>query len=206
MVRALTGFSRQGLYEKIGIATSTMDTWESGRVELTERSSERVCMALKRIGVYCTAEWILTGSGMPPRNMDDLEKSLFLRDGTELPADKLIYRYAGVCLPPFLDDDLRRELTFFINIHENAMFHIMEDGFMNGRYRRSDCLAGVEADPGKLVGQVIIGQLQDGKTMVCRLLATGVGSSHVFLGKSRPREKISLVKMAKILWHRIPDS
>ncbi|MDR2681643.1 MAG: helix-turn-helix domain-containing protein [Holosporaceae bacterium] len=80
MARALTGFSRQEFYEKIGIATSTIDTWDSGRVELTEKSAVRVCEALRKLGIYCTQEWLLNGSGTPPRLMDELEKSAFLPD------------------------------------------------------------------------------------------------------------------------------
>jgi transcriptional regulator with XRE-family HTH domain len=202
MVRALTGFSRQELYEKTGIATSTMDTWESGRVELTEKSAERVCMALRKIGVYCAAEWLLTSSGMTPRNMDEVEKSMFLTDGSELPYDKLISKYSGINIPPFLDEDIRRELSFFINLHERALFHVMEEGFLNARYKRSDCVAGIEENPTTLIDEVIIGQRQDGKTMVGRLLSTSQDSCCVFLGKDKPQESIRLLKTAAIIWHR----
>lgn len=76
MLRALSGLSRQEFFEKIGISASTMDTWESGRVELAQRSAERVCEAFKKVGVCCSAEWILTGSGLPPRIMDTLERTI----------------------------------------------------------------------------------------------------------------------------------
>lgn len=77
MARALTGMSRQDLHEKTGIATSTMDTWESGRVELNEKSSLRVCESLRKLGIFCSAEWLLRGEGIPPHLMSDTEKSMF---------------------------------------------------------------------------------------------------------------------------------
>lgn len=76
MLRALSGLSRQEFFEKIGISASTIDTWESGRVELAQRSAERVCEAFKKVGVCCSAEWILTGNGLPPRIMDTLERTI----------------------------------------------------------------------------------------------------------------------------------
>ena len=83
MVRALTGFSRQEIYGRIGIATSTIDTWESGRVELTNKSADRVCEAFRKVGVYCSPDWLLTGTGSPPRMMDDVEKSIFSEEKSE---------------------------------------------------------------------------------------------------------------------------
>lgn len=76
MLRALSGLSRHEFFEKIGISASTMDTWESGRVELAQKSAERVCEAFKKVGVFCSAEWILDGSGVPPRIMDTLERTI----------------------------------------------------------------------------------------------------------------------------------
>ncbi|MDR2766331.1 MAG: hypothetical protein LBB63_02605, partial [Holosporaceae bacterium] len=157
---------------------------------------------LKKVGVYCAYEWLLTGSGMPPRNMDEVERSMFLMDGSEVPPERLASKYAGVYIPPFLDEDVRRELSFFISLHERAIFHIMEESFLNGRYRRSDCVAGVEADPQKLVGEVVIGQEQNGKTVICRLLSITDDGCSVFFSKTRPKEKVSLSRAAEILWHR----
>jgi transcriptional regulator with XRE-family HTH domain len=133
MARALTGYSRQELYEKIGIATSTIDTWESGRVELSEKSAARVCEALKKVGIHCTGEWLLSGTGSPPRLMKDVEKSIFVSKDVSIYMEEPVQKDYLFKMPPFLDEDVRRELSFFVSIHKNALFHVVGEDFMNSR-------------------------------------------------------------------------
>ncbi|MDR2107183.1 MAG: helix-turn-helix domain-containing protein [Holosporaceae bacterium] len=203
MARVLTGFSRQELYEKIGIATSTIDTWESGRVELTEKSAARVCDAFKKVGIYCTVEWLMTGSGNPPRMMTETEKSLFAIEGLNLTRDEPPIRNFSSGLPSFPDENVRRELSFFLGVHKGAMFHVVEKDFMNFRYKKGDCVAGETEDLKNLNGRVIIAQLTEEKTVLCKLLRNSDNESEVFLGKGIPNAKIRILKGAEIIWHRM---
>ncbi|MDR2267889.1 MAG: helix-turn-helix transcriptional regulator [Holosporaceae bacterium] len=202
MVRALTGLSRQELYEKIGIATSTMDTWESGRVELTEKSAERICLALRKVGIYCACEWLLTGAGIPPRTMDDVEKFVFLSNGLSASNDQLAIGKVSNKIPPFIDNDMGRELSFFLSLHENSFFHLVEEDSHGFRYRRGDCVAGIETDIETLVGKIIIAQLPNEETVLCKLIKTSENGSEVLLGKNNLRKKLKIAKAAQILWHR----
>jgi DNA-binding XRE family transcriptional regulator len=202
MARALTGFSRQKLYEKIGIATSTIDTWESGRVELTEKSAVRVCEALGKVGIHCTSEWLLIGAGNPPRMMREVERSIFSSDKINAPDDEPIIKNFSFRPPAFLDNDVRRELSFFIGIHKHALFHVLQEDFMNSRYRKSDCVAGEVEDLKNLEGNMIIGQLIDGSTMLCKLLRSSNGESEVYLGR-KTNKTIKFSHAAAIIWHRM---
>jgi transcriptional regulator with XRE-family HTH domain len=202
MARALTGFSRQELYEKIGIATSTIDTWESGRVELTEKSAARVCEALGKVGIHCTSEWLLTGTGNPPRMMREVERSIFSHDKIEISNHDPIVKKISFGAPAFLEEDIRRDLSFFMGIHTNALFHVLEEDFMNSRYRKSDCVAGETEDLKSLEGSIVIGQLQDGGTILCKLLKSSNGESEISLGK-KINKTIRLSQAAAIIWHRI---
>ncbi|MDR2781807.1 MAG: helix-turn-helix domain-containing protein [Holosporaceae bacterium] len=207
MVRALAGFSRQELYEKIGISTSTIDTWESGRVELTDRSSIRVCDAFKKIGVHCTSEWLLTGNGDPPRLMRDVEKSIFVCNDadynrTDSNVEELTLKGCSIKLHQFIDEDVRKELSFFINLHKNALFHIVEDDFMNFRYRKSDCVAGEMDDLKNLEGCVIIAQLDSGRTTLCKLIRCLGEESEITFAKHNHSENAKIAKAAEIVWHR----
>ncbi|MDR0678373.1 MAG: helix-turn-helix domain-containing protein [Holosporaceae bacterium] len=204
MARALTGFSRQELYERIGIATSTIDTWESGRVELTEKSADRVCEAFKKVGIHCSSEWLLTGAGNPPRMMQDVEKSIFssFREAN-VHVYKPTVKDSLSEIPLFLDEDVRRELSFFVGIHKNALFHIVEEDFMNSRYKKSDCVAGEVEDLRGLEGSVIIAQLVNGKTILCKLLRNVDMQSEIFFGKNTSNESVRIVRAAEVIWHRM---
>lgn len=203
MARALTGLSRQELYEKIGIATSTIDTWESGRVELTEKSAVRICEAFRKVGIYCTSEWLLMGTGYTPRMMGEIEKSIFASHEPSTNKEEPIPKSLLHKIPPFMDEDIKKELSFFISIHKNAIFHIVEEDFMNSRYKKKECVAGEVEDLKNLEGSVIIAQLQNGKTVLCRLLHTRGEESEVFLGKNISNKNIKISRAAEIVWHRI---
>ncbi|MDR3186863.1 MAG: helix-turn-helix transcriptional regulator [Holosporaceae bacterium] len=202
MVRALAGLSRQELHEKIGIATSTMDTWESGRVELTEKSAERICLALRKVGVYCAREWLLTGAGIPPRAMDDVEKFVFLSNRPGIAGDQFAIGRVSGKIPPFIDESMRRELSFFMSLHENSLFYLVEEDSHGFRYRRGDCVAGVENDIQTLVGKIIIAQLPNEKTILCKLIKTSANRSDVIQGKGSFPERLEITRAAQILWHR----
>ena len=205
MVRALTGFSRQELYEKISIATSTIDTWESGRVELSEKSANRMCEAFQKVGIYCTSEWLLSGTGSPPRYMGDIEKSIFVPKNIASNEESILNGRL-LHMPPFLDEDIRQELSFFVSIHKNALFHIVDEDFMNSRYKKSDCVAGEVVDLQNLNGAVIIAQLANEKTILCRLLHSSSEKSEIFLGKGTPNREIKILKAAEVVWHRMSNT
>ncbi|MDR1551183.1 MAG: helix-turn-helix domain-containing protein [Holosporaceae bacterium] len=202
MARALTGFSRQELYEKIGIATSTIDTWESGRVELTEKSAARVSEAFRKVGILCPTEWLLTGEGDTPRMMRDSERSIFTFHEANIEQPPI--RESAPRIPPFLDEDIRRELSFFISVHRDAIFHIVEADFVNSRYKKGDCVAGKIEDLESLEGDIIIAQLADGKTILCRLLHNVSNEeSEVSFGKSSIPQRMEISKAAAVIWHRM---
>lgn len=204
MARALTGFSRQELYEKIGIATSTIDTWESGRVELTEKSSIRVCASLKQVGIYCSSEWLLTGEGSPPRIMDELERAMF--SSSEIQISNQLETNIGSKnkkIPSFLNEDIKKELSFFLNIHKNSLFHIVDRDFLNYKYRIGDCVAGVDDGLQNLSGKVAIGVLEDGNTIFGRVVSSTGNECRFFMGNGNADKIVKVVGMAEVIWHRM---
>ncbi len=202
MARALTGMSRQDLHEKTGIATSTMDTWESGRVELNERSSLRVCESFRKLGIFCSAEWLLRGEGIPPHLMSDTEKSMFSYEKSSENEGSSTSKRKSFVFPPFLDADIKKELSFFLNLHEGAMFLILKEKFLNSQFEIGDCVAGIELNPKELVGKVVILQDINEETFLCRLIKTEDNVAEVFFNAKKSAEKIKFKKIAKVLWHR----
>ena len=215
MARALTGYSRHDLCEKIGIATSTMDTWECGRVELTEKSAMRVCTALLNASLNCSVEWLLTGNGDPPRLMDEIEKSVLLPNRNLMISDDTSPKRVKNFNPkiPFCSDEaMGKELGFFLGIHKDAIFHIVDHEAFNFRYKIGDCVAGLHENLKNLVGKIIIAVLKNGKTILCRLVACDEDSNSenfdqgqdcvIFLNANNTQKKVQLIAGAEIIWHR----
>ena len=189
MARALTGMSRQDLHDKTGIATSTMDTWESGRVELNEKSSLRICESFRKLGISCSAEWLLRGEGMPPHLMSDTEKSMLSYNDNEEALPTSLLKKKSFNFPPFLDSDIKKELSFFLNLHDNPIFHILTEKFGNSMFDAGDCVAGVGENPQKLVGKVVILQKPDDDTCLCRLNYASDSTAEVSFNKKTPPKR-----------------
>ena len=206
MARALTGLSRQDLHEKTGIATSTVDTWESGRVELTEKSAARICESFRKLGIFCSTEWLLAGAGMPPHLMSEPEKFMFgSAESPEKTKGEVIGRKV-FDMPPFLDLFIKKELSFFLNLHEKAMFCVVKEKFLNSQYGIGDCVAGIEEDPTTLVGKTVILQNDLGESILCRLIEVKGNTAFVYLNAKNPSVEIEFIKIARVLWHRISSN
>ncbi len=202
MARALTGMSRQDLHEKTGIATSTMDTWESGRVELNEKSSLRICESFRKLGIFCSAEWLLRGEGMPPHLMSDTEKSMLSFDENGEGSQINSLKKKSFNFPPFLDADIKKELSFFLNLHDHPIFHILTEKFGKTIFDAGDCVAGLEESPQRLIGKIVILQKTNGDTCLCRLNSVIGNIAQVSFKKKTPSIRVEFKKMGKILWHR----
>ncbi len=215
MARALTGYSRHDLCEKIGIATSTMDTWECGRVELTEKSAMRVCTALLNVSLNCSVEWLLTGNGEPPRLMDEIEKSVLLPNRnitTAGDSSPVRVKTFNPKIPFCSDEAMGKELSFFLGIHKDAIFHIVDHEAFNFRYKIGDCVAGPQEKLSNLVGKIIIGVLKNEKTILCRLVSCSKTQQSedsgeeqdcvIFLNSNNTQKKVQLIAGAEIIWHR----
>lgn len=202
MARALTGMSRQDLHEKTGIATSTMDTWESGRVELNERSSHRVCESFRKLGIFCSAEWLLRGEGIPPHLMSATEKSMFSFEKSFENVGIGELKKKSFVFPPFLSADIKKELSFFLNLHEGAIYLIAKEKFLSSQFEIGDCVAGIEMNPKNLIGKVVILQDINEELFLCRLIKVEDEFAEVFFNAKKPAERIKFKRIAKVLWHR----
>lgn len=203
MLRILSGLTRQELYEKVHISPSTMNTWETARVELTESGATRICVAFSKVGILCAKEWLLTGEGSPPRIMTAVERSIFSESMEDLSvSDSFSVDTQSVQDLP-VAHDIAEELRFFIKTHDNALFHVVNENFMNSRYKVGDCVAGSIADPGTLLNCVVIIEKEDGKTILGKLLSYNNGLCEIFCDMKSPHKLIKANKTAEVLWHRM---
>ena len=69
IARMLSGHNRQSFSEKSGISMATLRAWEepiTGRYGLTKKGAGRFVNALNEMGIYCTSDWLLHGTGPGP--------------------------------------------------------------------------------------------------------------------------------------------
>lgn len=206
MVRILSGLTRQELYGKIHLSPSTINTWETGRVELTEIGAGRVCEAFARIGILCSKEWLLSGIGAPPRIMSNLEKAIFsdvvtgLRDDVKKSlSTELDVPFDDIIVP----DDIKKELSFFVELHPQALFHVVSENFMNSRYKIGDCVAGVISEPNDLINCTVIVEKIDFKKTLGKLISYQDGICEIFYGMKSTHEMVKANAVAEITWHRM---
>lgn len=198
MVRALAGLTRQQMQDITGVPLSTINSWEIGRVELNDKSANRYCTALRKIGIYCTSEWLLTGNDIPPRLMNSMEKSIFatLDDGKRDHDDGV---KPVVELPSGLSEDMRRELMFFLSLHDKTLFHFITQDIAS--YKKGDCVAGIIVqNPAILINQPVIFQVDEHTNAVGVLLEYAHESCLASFGDGASHLKA--LNIAKIVWHR----
>lgn len=218
MVRILSGLTRQELYEKMHISPSTMNTWETGRVELTDIGAGRVCSAFGKIGILCTKEWLLSGQGDPPRIMSAVERSIFSENTNDMDMQQILPSQNRERLQSKrtnsqqdqhiinlqLPTDIEGELRYFVHSHSKALFHVVEENFMNARYRVGDCVAGViSPSPDNLLNCTVIIQKEDGKTVLGKLVSFNGGICEIFCDMRSAHKIIKSENVAEVIWHRM---
>lgn len=212
MVRILSGLTRQELYEKMHISPSTMNTWETGRVELTEVGAGRVCAAFSKIGILCTKEWLLNGAGAPPRVMSAVERSIFSEnsnDEIEMQHTRLAQKSPQTQQEQNIENlklpwDAEGELRYFVRNHAQALFHLVGENFMNARYRVGDCVAGAAASsPENLLGCTVIIRKDDGGTVLGKLISYNDGVCEIFCDMKSAHKIIKSNAVAEVIWHRM---
>ncbi|MDR1236380.1 MAG: hypothetical protein LBJ96_05225, partial [Holosporaceae bacterium] len=104
---------------------------------------------------------------------------------------------------PFMDENIHKELSFFMSLHKNALFHIVEEDFMNFRYRKGDCVAGEEDNLKNLEGCFVIAQQENGKTVLCKLIHCLGNECEIAFAKRCPTETLKIARAAEIVWHRM---
>ncbi len=204
MARALTGCSRQDLYEKVGLSKSTLDTWESGRVELTQKGAEKISFSFHKLGIFCSAEWLLTGKGFPPHFMNDVEKVVFsstLRSENFQTTSSVSIEQSESSI--FLHADVKKELNFFMELHPDAISYIVQKKSSLAPYNIGDCLAGIVASPQSLIERIVILQKNDGSTLLCKLNKITDGFATIITDINHPPLETKFSKIAKIVWHRV---
>jgi DNA-binding XRE family transcriptional regulator len=225
MTRIMAEFSRQNLGEKIGVSAATVDAWEKGKIKLSEKNAQKACIVFGNAGIRCSDEWIMSGNGAVPRITSNVERFLHSPTAGHLTLMKTA-GIGGIVQDTYINStdyklkikhlplDIRSELSFFISFHSSAIFHTVERETMGGKYLPGDCVAGVEEPLALLVGKIIIAVLDSGTTILCKLHSHSNATCRAYLDNGSEENRgnidnlyeITIVRAAKIIWHRTANN
>ena len=197
MARTLAGISRKDLEDKYGISMHTLQSWELGRNSLTEKAASKLVEVFHSVGISCSIEWLLKGSGKSPSILDSQYTPY-------PPMDKDIAPLLG------RENAIQKEIDFFKLNNPNAFVIMVSDDTMEPRYSQGDFVGGIQhIFPQKInecLGQDCIIEIVDG-TYFRRLIKRKNGYALVCLNpQTQIEEPVIFVKniltVAPVVWHR----
>lgn len=200
--RILAGISTRREFEKkYKISANTLQGWEQGKNPLSKKGARRVIEALKSEGLLCSVEWLMDGTGMPPRPFEILQGGLTQPNGeiaqTNIEEEQAIYN----------------ELQIFKAQNPNPIIITVSDDSMEPQFHTGDYIGGIQLRKpeqiNQYLGQVCIVELSN-HMILPRYIHQGTEpgtytlSSTNFQSKHAPLNIINtrILSSAPILWHR----
>lgn len=204
--RVLAGLTTRREFEKKHhISANTLQGWEQGKNPLSEKGARRVIEAFTREGLMCTSEWLLHGTGMPPRPFE------MLRIGV---------RPVTVESPTDVDDlnlkeeeAIYKETQLFKELYPNAIVISITDDSMMPYFKEGDYIGGVQVRNDELhrfTNQLCILELEN-NLILPRLLQRGSKEDYLYTAScTNPTTTVSplnlidvkVISAAPIIWHR----
>lgn len=184
------------------IKEASLENWEYARYSgLTERGAMRLEEACQRIGINCTAKWLLFGIGRAPG--DSYLPQLFS------PAEKLTDPHSTQ------EENIAAELRLFYQLNKGVIDFIVTDDSLSPSYRQGDYLAGVQyfgEEIESAIDKDCIVKTMLGHLLV-RIVKKGTLPQHYSLVKLYPdkaatqadraaMDNVKIISAAPILWIR----
>lgn len=204
--RILAGIATRREFEKkYHISANTLQGWEQGKNPLSKKGAKRIIEALKIEGLICSLEWLMNGSGVPPR---PFEMSNMAATVTETDLKNLL---ANLNLQE--EQAIYQEIQTFKTNNANAIIITISDDTMEPQFQTGDYIGGVRLtkteDIHAHLGQPCIVELAD-HTILPRYIHADHESGNYtlsctnFHSKSAPLNIFNarIISAAPILWHR----
>ncbi len=201
--RILAGISTRREFEsRYKISANTLQGWEQGKNPLSQKGARRVVEAFKREGLICSIDWLMHGTGMPPRPYEMINTGLDTDSGTsELAALNLREEEA-----------IYQETQLFKRQNHNSLIISIADDAMDPYYSAGDYVGGIKLGPGEAkhyLGNPCIVELED-HAIIARFLHAGTEDGLYSVSSSNPRttaaqvslQNIKILSAAPIIWHR----
>lgn len=203
--RILAGIATRREFEiKYQISANTLQGWEQGKNPLSKKGAKRIIEALKTEGVICSLEWLMNGTGVPPRPFEmnhhditsesDLENFL---SHVNLQEEQAIYQ----------------ELQAFKSHNPNPIIITVSDDAMEPQFRAGDYVGGIRLNKAEDIalhlGEPCIVELADHTILPRYIHADAESGTYTlsctnFQSKAAPLNIFNarIISAAPILWHR----
>lgn len=200
--RFLAGLTtRREFEQKYNISANTLQGWEQGKNPLSEKGAKRVVEAFKGEGLMCTIDWLMHGTGMPPRPFEALNTGIEQTNNPTL-SDLNLQE----------EESIYKETQLFKQNNPNAIVISVTDDAMVPHFHLGDYVGGVRLSHEELrpyLGNACIVELEN-NLIVPRYLHEGKEpgtytlSSTNFKSTATPLTIIDtkITCAAPILWQR----
>lgn len=202
--RVLAGISTRREFEKKHhISANTLQGWEQGKNPLSEKGARRIIEAFKNEGLICSIEWLLEGTGMPPRPYEMISSGV--REALEEDA-------ALAELNLHEEEAIYQETQLFKQNNPNAIIISVVDDSMEPYFSIGDYIGGIRLQEEKIkqfIGNTCIVELED-HSIIPRFLYAGLREDLYTLSCTNPKTtaptinyyNVKIINAAPILWHR----
>ena len=202
--RILAGLStRREFEQKHDISANTLQGWEQGKNPLSIKGARRVAEALKKEGLICTIEWLVHGTGMPPRPFEMAQAGL----REELHRDESLVEFNQR-----EEQIIYREIQLFRQQTPNAIVLTIADDAMEPYYSIGDYIGGVQVFENEIshyVNSVCVLELEN-NLILPRYLQQGKAPNSFTASCTNPQTTASplniynakIISAAPIIWHR----
>lgn len=142
-VRQMAGLNRRQLAQLAGVGITSISYWEhTERAEaITEQSLEKIILAVKKCGVECSIQWLMTGSGTPPyvhfTDLQSADNSKFSSTTTQ----NLTFKYSQN--KSNIKNLLNQEIDLFYSYSEKAVVATVTHHSLFPAFRINDKVGGV---------------------------------------------------------------
>lgn len=203
--RILAGIATRREFEKkYLISANTLQGWEQGKNPLSKKGAKRIIEALKVEGLICSLEWLMQGSGVPPRPFE-MSNTKFVTE-----ADMETF-FSEVSLQE--EQAIYQELQTFKSHNPNSIIITISDDAMEPQFHSGDYVGGIRLSKAEdiqaYLGQPCIVELAD-HTILPRYIHADIESGTYTLSCTNFQSKFAplnifnarIISAAPILWHR----
>ncbi len=202
--RILAGVTTRREFEKKhNISANTLQGWEQDKNPLSKKGAQRVVEAFKWEGLLCSTEWLMNGTGMPPRPYHALNTGI----------NKNIEKFPALAEQNIREEQvIYKESQLFKSQNVNSIVLPVIDDAMDPYFNAGDHIGGIQVfkkDIAKFVGETCIVELEN-NLIIPRLLQAATQPGLYNVCATNPKTKASplnlynvkVLSAAPILWHR----
>jgi len=202
--RIIAGLStRKDFEKKHNISANTLQGWEQCKNPLTQKGATRIVNALKKEGLICTVDWLLSGMGLPPRTFESLHAGV----------NELIHENESLSELNMREEEaIYKETQFFKNAHPNSIILTIADNAMEPYFSIGDTVGGVQIPNNginKYLNSCCIVELEN-NLILPRVIHVGTQKNTYTISCSNHKTTASplnlfnakIISLAPVVWHR----